>query len=120
MIENEIACLLYTCDTTTIERNYDNFTYYSNKCPIKIPKKRTIMQNLLRMSSKKLPKVFDVERILNRNRTQLFEKVGYKQILEQCADDTDGLMLQTIETVYQWRKIWWKKIIDTMGRRKWG
>ena len=44
MLENKSAEMLYNCDTTIIDRDYNNFTYYSNKTGIKYIDNKDILR----------------------------------------------------------------------------
>ena len=118
MIENKLSQLLFPCDTTCIERNYNNFTYYSSKCIIRIPNKTDTILKFKMLACADVLKVFDVENFLLMK--QVDAPTGFKQILEQCGTEVNHDGLKMLTRVYLRRKLWWKLIIDKLGKRKWG
>ena len=107
MMENEASHLFFTCDTTCIEKNYDNLTYYEKKKNIKLVNSSNSIKNIVLSGQQEEDRFYNAFSLFGKNIPNKYKNYGIRDVIEELARRKDLTLLMKVEAVYKERKKWW-------------
>ena len=115
MMENRASLLFHECDTTIIDRNYKNFTYFEKKTDIKIVNSTGAVRNISLSGKRQANRFFNAYSLVVKNITNKYKNFGIKEVIEELCQRKDLKLLRKVENVYQERKKWWNLLREKEG-----
>ena len=82
LTENKLSRQLYACNTTLIEKNYMNLTYYSKKCKFNLCTPFEVIVNISKFRKETKQRIFQLQRLIGRKAEDRYTTVGFKEIIE--------------------------------------
>ena len=78
-IENKLSQMLFPCDTTIIEKNYNNFTYYSKRSKFNILTPIEMIKKICLYRKETQLRIFQINRMTDRDEDNRYEVIGFKR-----------------------------------------
>ena len=91
-----------------------NLTYYSKKCKFNLCTPFEVIVNISKFRKETKQRIFQLQQLMGRKAEDRYTTVGFKEIIEDCANAEDDLDLIDLDRIYKWRKKWWLHVVDIL------